>query len=300
MQYLGETAAIGAAVTWSSSALFFTTASKRIGSFSMSHYRMLFGTILLVVAHVFLTQELIPANLTAHNVVLLASSGLLGYFLCDTCLFQMHVDIGPRRGVLIFSFYPFAGAILARFILGEVLSASAWLGIAITLGGILFAVSERHALAHPAHGEHFTRGILLGIGAVIFQGASFTAAKSAMTSPEAVDALTATIIRAVFGGSAFWLVSMFRGRVKMTLHKVKDKRAMGLIGIGAAIGPALGVWLSMVSIKLAPVGIASTLMALMPITILPMTWVAYKEKITLRAIIGAVIACIGAAILFNA
>ena len=74
---------------------------------------------------------------------------------------------------------------------------------------------------------------------------------------------------------------------------------MSLIGIGAIIGPALGVWLSMVAIKLAPVGIASTLMALMPVTILPMTWLAYREKVSLRAIIGAVIACIGVALLFR-
>jgi drug/metabolite transporter (DMT)-like permease len=121
-----------------------------------------------------------------------------------------------------------------------------------------------------------------------------------MVGENAVDALTATIIRAIFGGAAFWLVTLFRGQLKMTLRKVKDKQAMSLIGIGAVVGPSLGVWLSMVAIKMAPVGIASTLMALMPVTILPMTAIAYKERITMRAFIGAVVACIGTAILFNA
>lgn len=300
MQYLGETAAIGTAITWSACSLLFTAASKRIGPFAMSHYRMLFGVILLLIAHIFVTQELIPANLNLYNVSLLAMSGLLGYFLCDTCLFQMYVDIGPRRGILIFNFYPFASAILAWLILGEVLSGFAWLGMAITIGGIAWVVLERRPNSDGSHDKHFTRGVLLGVGTIIFQAISFTMAKPAMIGDNAVDALTATIIRALFGGAAFWLVSLFRGHLRMTLRKVRDKQAMSLIGIGAVIGPSLGVWLSMVAIKLAPVGIASTLMALMPITILPMTAIAYREKISLRAIIGALIACIGAAILFNA
>jgi drug/metabolite transporter (DMT)-like permease len=74
---------------------------------------------------------------------------------------------------------------------------------------------------------------------------------------------------------------------------------LGIILLGALVGPAVGVWLSMISIKHAPIGIASTLMALMPVTILPMTAIIHKERITYRAALGAVVACLGAAILFN-
>ena len=67
---------------------------------------------------------------------------------------------------------------------------------------------------------------------------------------------------------------------------------------GSIVGPSLGVWLSMVAVQLIPVGIASTLMATRPIMMLPLSKWFYNEKISLRAIIGTVIALIGVAMIF--
>jgi len=46
------------------------------------------------------------------------------------------------------------------------------------------------------------------------------------------------------------------------------------------------------------IGIASTLMSLSPLMIIPLSWKIFGEKITPRAIIGTVIAMIGVAGLF--
>jgi len=299
MLYLGEIAAIGTAISWSACALFFTSASRKIGSFTMSHFRMLFGTILIATAQVVITGELFPVDISLMNWVLLALSGLTGYFLCDACLFQCHVDLGPRLGILIFNFYPFVSAFLAWLFLKEHLSSLAWLGVVVTMSGVIFVLSEKRMKAPHVSGEHTRRGIILAVMAVIFQGISFTLAKPAMMGSEGVEPLTATLVRAIFGGAAFWLVSLFRGKIHVVAKKMAHGRAISMIAMGAIVGPSVGVWLSMVAIKNAPVGIASTLMALMPIAILPMTAIVYKEKITIRAIVGAVIACLGVFILFN-
>jgi drug/metabolite transporter (DMT)-like permease len=121
-----------------------------------------------------------------------------------------------------------------------------------------------------------------------------------MIGSDGVDPLTATVIRAIFGGAAFWIISAVRGHLPIIIRKGKDIRSMALIAGGAVIGAVLGVWLSMVAIKLAPIGIASTLMALMPVTILPITAIVYKERVSWRAIVGAIIACLGVAVLFQA
>jgi drug/metabolite transporter (DMT)-like permease len=55
--------------------------------------------------------------------------------------------------------------------------------------------------------------------------------------------------------------------------------------------------LSMVAVAYIAAGIAQTLMSLMPVLIIPVVWVVYREKTNWRGILGAVVAIIGVAIL---
>jgi drug/metabolite transporter (DMT)-like permease len=299
MLFFGEICALGTAVSWSANSIFCTEASHRIGSFSMNHYRMLFGVIFIMSAHLILRGTIFPYSLSSFDVLALALSGFLGYFICDAFLFQCYVDLTPRLGILAFSFYPFASAFLARIFLGEILSFRAWAGMVITLAGIVFVLLEKkHGPLHLDK-KRFQRGLLFASGAVTFQALSFVIAKPIMTGAHDVDSLSATLIRAIAGFLGFWLVSAFRGRIKSVLQKTKNLKAMLLVGCGSIIGPFIGVWLSMAAIKNAPIGIASTLMALMPIAIIPMSAIVYKEKVTLRSVVGAAISCAGVALLFK-
>jgi len=51
-------------------------------------------------------------------------------------------------------------------------------------------------------------------------------------------------------------------------------------------------------VRYAKTGVAATLMALMPVFVIPFVWLLYREKTNRRGLIGAVIAVIGVAILF--
>jgi drug/metabolite transporter (DMT)-like permease len=53
----------------------------------------------------------------------------------------------------------------------------------------------------------------------------------------------------------------------------------------------------MVAVANVEVGIAQTLISLMPVLIIPILWFGYKQKTSLRGISGAGIAIIGVAIL---
>lgn len=298
MPYLGEISALSAAVTWAVGIFFFTAASQRVGSFSMSHYRMLFGCLILFTANGLATGSFAPVGISSLNWFLLGLGGLAGFFLCDVLLFQSCVDVGPRLGVLIFNLYPIAGALLARIFLGEVLSAIAWIGVLTTIAGTVWVVMDKRDDGGAK--KYFVRGVFLASGAAVLQAVSFILAKPAMVGADGVHPITATLIRAVFGGAAYWIVSLFRGRVGEIIGKSSDKRALLFIACGAVIGLSLGVYLSMIAIKFTDIGIASAIMALMPVFMLPMSAIVSKERITLRAVIGSFIACLGIAILFNA
>jgi drug/metabolite transporter (DMT)-like permease len=79
---------------------------------------------------------------------------------------------------------------------------------------------------------------------------------------------------------------------------MKDKKALLEISAGALTGPALGVVLSLVAIAHTHIGVASTLMSLTPVLLLPVSYFLFKERITSRAIIGTLVALSGVILLF--
>lgn len=88
------------------------------------------------------------------------------------------------------------------------------------------------------------------------------------------------------------------GVVGKALGLVLSKKGMKSLSIGSFFGPFLGISFSLVSVKFTQTGIASTLMAMVPIFIIAPAVILYKEKVTLAEIIGAVLSVAGVALFF--
>ncbi len=69
-------------------------------------------------------------------------------------------------------------------------------------------------------------------------------------------------------------------------------------GIGAFFGPFLGVSLSLLAVQYTEAGVAATLMALVPVLIIPVSIVFYRENVAWPAAVGAAVAVCGSALLF--
>jgi drug/metabolite transporter (DMT)-like permease len=65
------------------------------------------------------------------------------------------------------------------------------------------------------------------------------------------------------------------------------------------VGPFLGVWLSLIAIQRTEVGVASTLMGLSPIFLLPIGYLVFSERFGWRAVSGTMIAMVGVWLLFH-
>jgi drug/metabolite transporter (DMT)-like permease len=78
---------------------------------------------------------------------------------------------------------------------------------------------------------------------------------------------------------------------------VKDREGIKYTAAGALVGPFVGMALSMVAIANAQAGVAQTLMSLMPVIIIPVIWIIYRERTNWRGILGAVVAVLGVAML---
>ncbi|MDG2422767.1 MAG: DMT family transporter [Phycisphaerales bacterium] len=299
---IGSLAATGAAACWVITALAIAEAGRRVGSALVNVSRLLVAVVLLGGIHRLVFGTWWP-SVPGESIAWLAASGIIGLGIGDQLLFQALVDAGSRITTLLLTLAPPITAILAWPVLDETLSIIAILGMAITLGGIAWVVSEQTGSGrHP----HPRRGILLGAGAGIAQAVGLILAKLGMDIPDEAGATmnpwSATLVRIVFGVvMAFILLILLRIQAR---DEEIERAPMGtywrvpaLILIGAIFGPVLGVWLSLVGIDNVETAIAATLMSLSPVFIIPFAAWIEKDRITGRAIIGAIISVIGVAVL---
>lgn len=90
----------------------------------------------------------------------------------------------------------------------------------------------------------------------------------------------------------------FRDGVRPLCDALHDRKGMAVATATTIFGPFVGVGFSLMAVQYASAGVASTLMALTPIMIiLPSYWL-FKQKITARAVVGAVISVIGVSLFF--
>jgi drug/metabolite transporter (DMT)-like permease len=295
---MGEIAALAVSFCWSFTSIQFTLAGQRIGSEVVNRTRLVLAVLYLSLAHLLLQGELWPIHAEPFRWGWLGLSGTIGLVLGDACLFQAFVLIGTRRAVLATTLVPVISTLLAWGWLGEALQLAEIGAVLLTVGGIAWVVSERQqGQETPAEDKrHYALGVLLSLGGALGQALGLVISKQGLAGD--FPSLSAALIRMVVATGVIWLLTLARGQVGATWHALGDKKARLFIAGGALTGPFIGVWLSMVGVQRAHVGIASTLMSLSPIIVIPLVRWIFREKISPRAMAGTVVALAGATIIF--
>ncbi|MFH1688393.1 MAG: DMT family transporter [bacterium] len=307
MPYLGECAALATALLWAFTSIFFAEAGKRIGSFQVNLIRLVMAVTIYSITLILWDGRLFPAELNSTQVGWLAGSGLVGLLLGDGCGFKALVMIGPRLTSLLYASAPIWTTVIAWVFLGEQLTLVELVGIALTVSGITWVVLERRSKqmaandvqrSHPDSGT-LAKGVLLGIAAAMGQAVGLVLAKQGMFyAGGTVAPMSASYIRMLVALGGITALTIVRGDFGRLASAWRDRKALGLCGGGAVVGPFLGVWMSLVAVKYIATGVAATLNSMTPVMILPLVFLFYREKVTLRAALGAVIAVAGTTILF--
>lgn len=288
--HIGELASLLTALCWTFSALFFEKSGRRVGSLSVNIFRIFLAIIFLGITTMFTRGMFFPKDASLHNWVWLGISGIIGFFLGDLFLFKSYTIIGSRTSQLVMSLAPMITAVIGWFFLNEILSYKSILGIIISVSGIIIAVAGKGLKLNVP-----LRGFLYALGGALGQALGLILSKKGMGD---YDAVAATQIRAIFGFFSFALLVTVLNRWGRVLRTVNDGVSMKSITAGTIFGPFIGVALSLYAVQHTETGIASALMALVPIFILLPTALMFKEKITARQVVGAVISIVGATIFF--
>ena len=298
---VGETAAVATSCLWTINSLFFASAGKRIGSFSVNAYRIIMAVGFLVLTHVILLGTILPIA-TNGQWFWMGLSGVVGLGIGDFGYFAALVAIGPRRSVLVMALSPIFAAVGAYLMLGETIPAFDIVGMIITLAGVIVVILEREEQSGelPVAKKSKVYGVLFGLIAAAGQGSGLVFAKKGIDLyPQmTLDPLSATLMRMILAALALWVVLPIAGRWPELRSAAKNRKGIRDTTAAAILGPFLGVTLSMFAVTYTQTGVAQTLLSLMPVMIIPVVWVLYRQRTSWRGILGALTAVIGVAILF--
>ena len=307
--HIGEFAALLTAVFWTITALAFESASKKVGSLTVNLVRLCMAFIFLGSWSLYARGEFLPMGASAHNWIWLSVSGLVGFVLGDLFLFKSYVVMSARISMLIMSLAPPMAAIIGWLLLGETMTGQNLIGMFLTISGIAIVILERKkqepedfidkAIQKKKRRKmkfsYPIKGLLLAFGGAAGQAGGLVLSKYGMAD---YDTVAATQIRVITGVIGFAFIFTILGRWTRLREAFKNRVAMGRLTIGAFFGPFLGVTFSLMAVKHTSTGIASTIMAIVPVLIIAPAIIFFKEKITPREILGAFVAIAGVALFF--
>ena len=194
------------------------------------------------------------------------------------------------------SLVPAISAVLAWILLNEIITPIGIIGMVVTISGVVLVVTDR--AQKSGKGSYNKIGVLYGILGAAGQAGGLILAKYAFTEGY-VNGFVASFTRLSSAGVIISAGGLLLKRYRSPIETYRNEIPALKATIAATVlAPVLGVTLSLVAIEFTKVGIASTLMALVPIIMLPISKYYYKEKLSKQAVWGAFIAVSGVVVLF--
>ncbi len=320
---LGQLFALATAACWAQNSIVYSTAGRRVGSVPVTHVRLWIALPVMVVVHAVFTGTLVPTHVTLSGFITLSLSGLLGFCVADLFIFRGFVEIGHRETLVIMTLSPIFATALSWFSLHERLELLELAGIAVTILGIAWVVfaenrrsprsartrsgadlaigpgdaGSRPAGTFPqAVSGHRVTGFVFALLGAAAQAAGMVLAKQGIGA--AVHPMSANLIRITAGLAGLIVFRIAGGGFIRDFRKMRDRKALLLTASGALVGPVLGIILTLYALRLAPVGIVTTIMQTSPILLLPVDRFIFQKRLPFGAYAGTVLAVGGAVLLF--
>jgi drug/metabolite transporter (DMT)-like permease len=237
-----------------------------------------------------------PTGIPTASFVLLAVSGVLGLALCDSILFRAFLEIGPRRTNVYMATWPVWVGILALLPpLAERPPLTVWVGMAITLSGVVLAILERPTDASLR--ARLSRGARYALVAAFLQAVGILLAREAHRIGE-VTVAEASTLRLVFGSLGLIALGLTTRRLGRWTTELRRPGTWPRILLAGFIATFLGIWTNQAGVAWAThAGVAATLNSLAPIWLIPLSVAFLGEQHDRRAWISAGLAVAGIALM---
>lgn len=295
--YIGEIAALLAAAGFTVTSVCYTFAGRRVNAVGTIALSLPVSWLIIMALHGLTLGEPLPFRAAPDRWLFLSISGILAFVVAAYFMLNAYQRIGPRLTMLIMSFAPVLGALLAWLLQGQTLALRTILGIGMVISGIVWVVAERSKNGTRQPGGDVRRGIINACLATLAQAFSFVFASQGVSG--GFPPLSATLIRITAGMVVLWAFVAAQRNVRATAGIALRDWRLSLLLVGAAVtGQVIAGWLLLVAFQYIPVGVATTLSHTTAIMLIPVGAVVFRERITLRAVAGTLMTIAGIAILF--
>ena len=282
---LGIFGALGATASWAFAGVLFKILGERLSPLGMTAAKTLISVLLLFP----IVLIFYDFSITRAHLLLVALSGFIGIAIGDTLFFAALNKLSPLLLSIILLVCPdvFSG-LLGIVFLGELPPICVWIGIIC----ILFSMG--YLVIHDSLKEKQTcstlLGVLLGILSIVCTAVSMTIIKPVLQEEPVVKI---TMFRMLFGFLAIICFGLKKWQLKDWAYCFADKKYTWKFFITTCVVTYGGFYLSMVSVKHLDLVIASTLMSLEPIFIIPAMIILKKHKADWKEISSLCLAIAG-------
>ncbi len=281
--------ALLSAASWALGTVLWKRLDSKISSLGMNLAKSLIGSIYLAIIFSLAKTH---AAVDFQSCLILSVSGIIGIGLGDTFFFASLKYLGARLSSLAGSLTPVAVTLSAILFLGERPSLTVYIGIFITVTGVIWVLNER--LPQTNKTKNKSLGITFRIVSIICTAVGIILAKMGLS---AMPALEATMIRLLSSIPFLLLWTALNRQIGPSVDVLKDPAMVKSLAIVVFIVTFGGFFLSLLALKHIDASVVGTLNATSPVFILPLSAIMLKEKITKKAIVATLVTVLGVALI---
>jgi len=292
----GELCAALSALLWASAGVVFARITPPISATAINLGKNVTASACFVLLCLLTTGVPIPFGMPSGPLLWFTVSGVLGLAVCDTFLLRSLLEIGPQRMSLIFTVYPVLvalGALLPPF--REHPGLLAWLGMGICLGGIVLAVLEKPV--GRGRPTHHARGVRDALIAATCQAGAILTARHGLRIAD-VPAQDGATVRMLAGTIGVAVVGLPALRIVTWGRELTRGSAGRWVALAAFFGTFLGIWTNQLGLDWAThTGVATVLNSLMPVYLIPMSYLFLGARISRRGTVATLVTLLGVALI---
>ncbi len=294
---IGEFAALGAAISWTVSALLYRKALSETKPVSANIVRLTLTSAVLLAFLVATGMLGVLASLPTNVVVLAGVSGIIGLGLGDTLYMISLKMIGVARAVPVTCTYPLFNLLWVALLAGEPITWSVALGAVVIVLGIWLLSLEGEKDTLDAQKKVLGRGLAVALATALLWSVSIAMMGLAVKeTPNLGDAFAINTIRILTIAVSFAIsapiVDRGLGFLKMRRRTVVTLIAGGIVALG------LGWFLLSISFidtlqsRAVPISSATPLFSTLAGILL------LHEKVNVKNVMGSIMIVAGVFIIF--
>ncbi len=294
---IGELAALGAAISWTFSAILYRQALQQTKPISANIIRLSCTSAILLVFLIAIGKLGVLTNLSANVAVLAAVSGIIGLGLGDTLYMLSLKLVGVARAVPITCTYPLFGLLWAVVFSGEAITLGIVFGTVAIVVGIWFLIYEKEKGPITVKRPILVKGAAAALATALLWSVSISMVDLAVEETPSLDqALVVNVMRASMIGLLLLVFSPIIDRGHGFL-KVSRKTVATLI-VGGLVALGLGWFFLTFSFTETMASRAIPISSTTPLFSALASVILLHEKVTARNLVGSVVVVAGIFLIF--